>query len=115
MDDRALQREFGRRVSLRRRELKLTQEVVAERAHLSRPSLASIEAGRQNVLLIQMYRLAEALELRSPADLLTPAHALSVEDDDHPKVSDPRLTPLQRTQVLDFWRSIAHAPSPEAA
>ena len=115
MDDKALQQEFGRRVSRRRRELKLTQEALASRANLSRPSLANIEAGRQSVFLAQVYRLAAALDYRSPADLLVAPDEVAPLSADIPKVSDARLTPTQRSEVLDFWHSIGVAVRPEPA
>jgi transcriptional regulator with XRE-family HTH domain len=54
-----------RRVGVRVRELRagrgLTQLRLAERAGISRPSIANVEAGRQNVSLRQLCALASAL------------------------------------------------------
>ncbi|MGD0052190.1 MAG: helix-turn-helix transcriptional regulator [Vulcanimicrobiaceae bacterium] len=57
--------EFLARIGARVRELRavsgLTQRVVAERAGLSRASIANVEAGRQNLRLRQLAALATAL------------------------------------------------------
>jgi transcriptional regulator with XRE-family HTH domain len=54
-----------RRVGVRVRELRagrgLTQLRLAERSGISRPSVANVEAGRQNVSLRQLCALASAL------------------------------------------------------
>jgi transcriptional regulator with XRE-family HTH domain len=54
-----------RRLGVRLRELRagrgLTQLRLAERSGISRPSIANVEAGRQNVSLRQLCALAAAL------------------------------------------------------
>jgi transcriptional regulator with XRE-family HTH domain len=56
-----------RRVGARVRELRagrgLTQLRLAERSGISRPSVANVEAGRQNVSLRQLCALASALDV----------------------------------------------------
>lgn len=56
---------LARRVGERVRELRaghgLTQLALAERSGISRPSIANLEAGRQNVSLRQLCALATAL------------------------------------------------------
>ena len=56
-------RTLGAAVAQRRRSLGLTQEDLASRIGMTRASLASIETGRQSVLLHQVYELADALGL----------------------------------------------------
>jgi transcriptional regulator with XRE-family HTH domain len=54
---------FGYAVKLRRDELGLTQEELAERAHIHRTYLSDIERGSRNVSLLNIELLAAALEL----------------------------------------------------
>ncbi len=61
---------FGRAVAKRRQELRLTQSMLSGLTGLSRASIASIEKGRQNILLHHVYDLAQALQLRHAGDLL---------------------------------------------
>jgi transcriptional regulator with XRE-family HTH domain len=58
-----VQQLLGVRIRERRRELGLTQGALALRAGLSRPSIANLEAGRQNAGLRQLVALARALEV----------------------------------------------------
>jgi transcriptional regulator with XRE-family HTH domain len=58
---------LGVRIRDRRRELGLTQVALATRAGLSRPSIANVEAGRQNVGLRQLLSLANALDVEVAA------------------------------------------------
>jgi transcriptional regulator with XRE-family HTH domain len=58
----AFYRQVGQLVQARRRALKLTQEVLAQRSNVRRATIASIEAGRQSVPLHVLYQLARALE-----------------------------------------------------
>jgi transcriptional regulator with XRE-family HTH domain len=62
---------LGGRVASLRRELGLTQMELAHRLGVSRASVASIEAGRQKVVLDQAYALAGALELGKLSDLIS--------------------------------------------
>jgi transcriptional regulator with XRE-family HTH domain len=70
MDEDDLYRALGESVAARRRALRKTQAEVAATLGLSRASLANMERGRQKVLLHQVYRLAEALELGDVRKLL---------------------------------------------
>jgi transcriptional regulator with XRE-family HTH domain len=53
--------EFGKRVRAARQAAHLTQDQLARRLGLSRPSVVNIEAGRQGVYLRFLVPLAEAL------------------------------------------------------
>lgn len=52
---------FGRRLRQLRKANRLSQEGLAERAGLDRTYVSSCERGRRNVSLLNIYRLAEAL------------------------------------------------------
>lgn len=54
---------FGDAVRLRREELGLTQEELAERAKIHRTYLSDVERGGRNLSLINIERLAAALEV----------------------------------------------------
>lgn len=65
-----LYRRLGREVAKRREELGLTQAHVASQLGLTRASLANLENGRQRILVHQLYRLVEALNLKTILDLV---------------------------------------------
>jgi transcriptional regulator with XRE-family HTH domain len=69
----AVQRRVGARVRELRADRGLTQLRLAERAGISRPSIANVEAGRQNVSLRQLCALAAALDV-GLEDLLAGTH-----------------------------------------
>ena len=52
---------FGVRVRMMREMLGLTQDELAKKMKISRPSLANIEVGRQRVLLGDVQRFADAI------------------------------------------------------
>ena len=54
---------FGYAVKLRREELGLTQEDLAEKAAIHRTYLSDVERGMRNVSLLNISRLAAALSL----------------------------------------------------
>ena len=54
---------FGNAVRLRRKELGLSQEKLAEQANLHRTYLADVERGERNVSLENIVALIRALEL----------------------------------------------------
>ena len=62
-DDRDVQliRRLGRRVRERRLEQTLTVAALADRSGLSRRFLAEVEAGRANISVVRLHRLAQAL------------------------------------------------------
>jgi len=69
----------GKNLAARRKELERTQSFVANKAGISRPSLANIETGNQTITLHQLYKLAAALEL-SDARKLLPAGVTTTEE-----------------------------------
>ena len=68
-DARRVQREFGAEVRRRRLILGLTQEKLAERAHLHPTYVGAIERGERNLSLQNIVRLARALRI-PPSSLL---------------------------------------------
>jgi transcriptional regulator with XRE-family HTH domain len=54
---------FGFAVKVRREELKLTQEDLADKAGIHRTYLSDVERGARNLSLINIERLALALDL----------------------------------------------------
>jgi transcriptional regulator with XRE-family HTH domain len=60
---------FGDRLATIRRQRGFTQTVLAERTGYSRATIANLEAGKQNVLLHQIFAIAQALGT-VPSDLL---------------------------------------------
>jgi transcriptional regulator with XRE-family HTH domain len=62
-------RRFGRRVRARRDVLGISQEELAARADLDRTYVGGVERGERNVSLVNIYRLAKALEI-SARDLI---------------------------------------------
>ena len=61
--------EFGRRLQELRRSRGLSQEALAALAGLDRTYVASCERGKRNIGLVNIHRLAAALEV-APAELL---------------------------------------------
>lgn len=61
--------QFGDRVRTLRKDRGLSQEQLAERTGLHRTYIGGIERGERNVSLINIVRLAKALEV-PPSDLL---------------------------------------------
>ena len=54
---------FGERIRLLRKNLKLSQEALALKAGLDRTYVASIESGTRNVSIVNIERLASALNV----------------------------------------------------
>jgi len=106
MDEKDLYRELGRAIKSRRKHLEVTQDSVARRAGMSRASLANIEVGRQKVLVHQLYYLAAALELDSPARLLPVGRIEPKSVAGNLAISEADLNLLQRAQVERIYKSV---------
>ena len=64
---------FGKRLRELRRRNGLTQEALADRAHLHRNYVGGVERGERNISLINIVELAQALAIR-PSALLSKIH-----------------------------------------
>lgn len=54
---------FGERVKTLRRETNISQEALADKAQMHRTYLSGIERGERNVSLVNIAKLAEALDV----------------------------------------------------
>lgn len=69
-----IQIEFGKRLKIKRQELALTQELLAEKANLTHSYIGSVERGERNISLGNIMALAQALMI-SPKELIPdPCH-----------------------------------------
>ncbi len=64
-----IQKQFGDAVRRERERLGLSQEKLAFAAELDRTYISSVERGRRNISLVNIFRLAKALKVK-PRDLL---------------------------------------------
>jgi transcriptional regulator with XRE-family HTH domain len=92
---------FGAAVAKRRDELNMSQAKLAGLTGLSRASIASIEKGRQNVLLHHVYEIAQALGYRHAGDLL-PARAPSRRRDLEVRVTHGEISDREAADVLEL-------------
>lgn len=106
MSDESIYKRFGRAVASRRIALKLTQSKLGELVGLSRASIANIESGRQNVLLHQVYNLADALQCAQLADLLPKPDVDRQGEDIAMNVADDQgVTAREKAQINDLIHS----------
>lgn len=68
--ERDLLAQFGRRVRSHREALGLSQEALAEAAGIHRTYVGDVERGERNVALLNIIRLADALNT-APGDLVS--------------------------------------------
>ena len=66
---------FGRAVKLRRTELGVSQEVLADKAGLARSFVSGVERGKASASIVSVWKLAEALDCL-PSDLWLSAERL---------------------------------------
>ena len=98
-------RTLGLAVAKRRNELGLTQADVAARIDLTRASLANIETGRQKVLLHQLFKLANALEVTSITDLV-PRLFQFAENSEPVQFEGSDVNDRERAQLEHFVRTL---------
>ena len=67
--EKELLKAFGARVQHYRNQLGLSQEKFAEKANVHRTYIGTVERGETNLTLVNIYKLAKALEI-SPKDLI---------------------------------------------
>lgn len=69
--DMIILKKFGATIKAKRDALRISQEELAERAGLHRTYVGGIEQGRRNLSLLNIMRIAKALEIE-PKELLSP-------------------------------------------
>lgn len=69
LDEHAIKKNFGQRLRTLRLEKGLSQEALALACDLDRTYIGGVERGERNISLINIYRLARALEI-SPKELV---------------------------------------------
>ena len=106
MDSDSVYKALGKAVATRRKALDFTQATLAGKVGMSRASIANIESGRQNVLLHQVYALADALEYPKVADLL-PLRPLEQHSPGELKMhfSDDRISATAGAQIGQLIKS----------
>jgi transcriptional regulator with XRE-family HTH domain len=97
---------LGEAVAIRRKAMRLTQAELSERMGLSRASIANIEAGRQKVLLDQVYTLVECLGLNSITELLPQARPALVLETKSVPLSRDDISDKQKAQIDDAFMAI---------
>jgi len=70
MDEQDVREGFGRRLREMRKERTLSQEHLGELAGLDRTYVSQVEAGRRNLTLLSIHKLAKALGV-DPAALVS--------------------------------------------
>lgn len=70
MSEKKILKAFGRKMYYIRVDLRLSQEQLAERAQLDRTYISSVERGQRNISLLNIFKLAAALEV-APESLLS--------------------------------------------
>jgi transcriptional regulator with XRE-family HTH domain len=58
----SIRKEFGLKIRELRLEKNISQEKLAEKSQLHRTYISSIESGRRNISLLNIFRLAQALD-----------------------------------------------------
>jgi len=101
MDTKKLYEESGKRIKKYRKLRNLTQDQLASKINLSRTSLANLESGRQQILLHHLYEIAEALNLKSPKELMiAPKFFSTKKAPSSLPLPNEGLTKEQQLQVL---------------
>lgn len=106
MDSKLLCKHVGARIKARRRHLEMRQQDLAARMGISRAALANVETGRQNLLVLHLYRFAAALKLHVTDLLPDPAEIRSTaETGDLPLPEN--LSRAQKAQITRLFRGDA--------
>jgi transcriptional regulator with XRE-family HTH domain len=93
---------LGNIVRSRRRQLGLTQHVLAAQLGMSRAALANIETGRQKVFAHQLYAFAAVLNV-SPSELLPP---LANQPESLAELMPADLKPEHKKQIARFLQNL---------
>ena len=108
MKTKQSQKELGQRISQLRKRKGLSQEDLALRVQMSRPSLAQIELGNRGIDVQEFQRLAEVLEFSLDDFMSKDFQVLAIENvtDDNvmqpiqERISVPKLNVAKFKQVL---------------
>ena len=113
MDSDRFFRSFGRNVAQRRKELDVTQEVLAQRLSLSRPSITNIERGEQGVSLYMAIQIARALELEDVNMLIPRMNEAVAMSPIELNILEPAdgITDAARRQVERIWNDVGNNTS----
>lgn len=98
--DRALIKEIGKRVASRRRQLRLTQEQLAESANLSQQYIGCVECGIRGLREESIIKLSKALHVSSEYLLFG-----TVGSEDHRRFDD-LIRPLSGKELLGLEEMI---------
>src|SRR5450830_1828771 len=104
MQNDLIYKHIGSTIRNRRKVLKLTQEGLASRLFISRASLASIETGRQNVLVHQLYAFAKILDL-NVNDFLVSSQPTTLPDKLNDLPLPSGLSTQQKEQLARFIKN----------
>ena len=104
MDQRQLYRRIGALVRETRKRNGLTQEALSQGVGMSRAALANIEAGRQQMLVHQLFAIARVLEVALP-DLLPPPIEVAVDGNGMESQLPPGLSEMQRQQIMKLIKA----------
>jgi len=104
MDQKRLYKDIGGLVRTHRKRRGLTQEVLSQQIGISRAALANIEAGRQQLVVHQLYMASHALEMS--IDELLPPVSFDADLDLTIEMKLPvDLSENQKEQILKLIRS----------
>ena len=106
-DPEAIYRFFGRRLRELRERKHVPQEELAALSGLTRSSIANIESGRQRVLLHQLLRFAEALNVE--IDALVP-HVPDLTKDFKTETRDSKNEYLHRLRIISARANAEKTP-----
>ena len=70
MDVETFLRDMGNRIAARRRQLKMTQEALAEKMDVSVPMISYVETGRNAIRPVNLAKLCDVLEISADYILL---------------------------------------------
>lgn len=109
MNPPLLYKRLGAIIKERRRQLGFTQEYLSSQLGLSRASLANVETGRQRILVHQLYRLAEELDVEVAALLPDPEETKKLQILDDLRFSE-NVTLAQRQQIARLLQEDDNSP-----
>lgn len=104
MDQRQLYRRIGGLVREHRKQRQLTQEALSQGIGMSRAALANIEAGRQQMLVHQLYAIARVLEVKLAELLPAPTEDL-LDGNGMEAQLPPGLSEMQRKQIMKLIKT----------